>query len=205
LSEAIIFKLRHSTFPMDNETAGANLIKADSAAIFESVFKTHFRNLHTYAFTIVKDDDTAEELVQQVFYKLWEKKDQVQIQQSITAYLYKAVYNECLNFVRHTKVKTAHRASAIHHNTGQTNAGDPAAIRELQQRIDSALTELPEQCRTIFQLSRFEELKYRDIAAKLGISVKTVENQMGKALRLLRLKLAEFLPVLLTIIINMKK
>ena len=85
---------------------------------------------------------------------------------------------------------------------------DQVALKELQQKIDKSINELPEQCRAIFQMSRFEDLKYRDIAAKLGISVKTVENQMGKALRTLRTKLAEFLPVLILLfvnVLNMKK
>ena len=205
MSEAIIFNLRYSTFPMDNETAGINLINADSSALFENVFKAHFKNLHAYAFTIVKDDATAEEMVQQVFYKLWENKEQIKIQQSITAYLYKAVYNESLNFLRHNKVKATYRVHTAYNNRDMENVADPAAIKELQQKIDIALSELPEQCRTIFQLSRFEELKYKNIADTLGISVKTVENQMGKALRLLRSKLSEFLPVLLILIINAKK
>jgi RNA polymerase sigma-70 factor (ECF subfamily) len=73
---------------------------------------------------------------------------------------------------------------------------------ELEKKLRKALNELPEQCRIIFQLSRFEELRYREIAEKLGISVKTVENQMGKALKLLRVKLVDFLPLLLLSLLN---
>ena len=75
-------------------------------------------------------------------------------------------------------------------------------LSELQQHLNKALSELPEQCRTIFQMSRYEELKYQEIADKLGLSVKTIENQMGKALRLLREKLKDFLPILLLILLN---
>jgi RNA polymerase sigma-70 factor, ECF subfamily len=82
------------------------------------------------------------------------------------------------------------------------NAADKLKLKELEVKLDQALKELPEQCRTIFQLSRFEELKYMEIAGKLGISVKTVENQMGKALKLLRTKLKDFLPMLIFLFLN---
>ncbi len=83
------------------------------------------------------------------------------------------------------------------------NATDRLKLKELEEKLDIALKELPEQCRTIFQMSRFEELKYLEIADKLGISVKTVENQMGKALRILRLKLVDFLPTILVLLLNL--
>jgi len=76
---------------------------------------------------------------------------------------------------------------------------------QLNEQLSNALRELPEQCRTVFQLSRFEDLKYREIATQLGISEKTVENQMGKALRLLRMKLVDFLPLIITLTMLMKK
>ena len=79
------------------------------------------------------------------------------------------------------------------------NAEDKIASAQLNEQLSNALRELPEQCRTIFQLSRFEDLKYREIAVQLGISEKTVENQMGKALKLLRMKLVDFLPLIITI------
>ncbi len=190
---------------MDNETVGMSSVNVDGTALFETVFKTHFKNLHTYAFSILRDDAAAEEVVQQIFYKLWEKREQIQIQHSLTSYLYRAVYNESLNCLRHAKVRATHRAATLRGNTDEATTGDPAAIKELQRKIEIAMNELPEQCRTIFQLSRFEDLKYKSIAAQLGISVKTVENQMGKALRLLRSKLSEFLPIVAAVIINMKK
>jgi RNA polymerase sigma-70 factor (ECF subfamily) len=187
---------------MDKDTGGV-FLNADSAVVFENVFKMHFKSLLSYACTIVKDEAVAEEMVQNVFYKLWEKKEQVRVDGSLNAYLYRAVYNECLNYLKHNKVKAMYR-ERMAHNSPYENDTDNAALKELQQKIDKALDELPEQCRAIFQLSRFEELTYREIADKLHISVKTVENQMGKALRILRAKLAEFLPALLLFIINMQ-
>jgi len=84
-----------------------------------------------------------------------------------------------------------------HQQTEQEKPAEKVIMGELEKKLETALRELPEQCRTIFQLSRFEDLKYKEIADKLGLSVKTIENQMGKALRLLRLKLVDFLPTIL--------
>jgi RNA polymerase sigma-70 factor (ECF subfamily) len=202
LAEAIIFNPGYPNLLMDNDAAGIHQLNADSSALFENVFKTHFKSLHAYALAILKDDATAEEIVQNVFYKLWEKKDKITIESSLTAYLYKAVYYESLNYLKHVKVKEIHHAHVTRHNVGGDTT-DSLALKELQQKIDLAITQLPEQCRTIFQLSRYEGLKYRMIADKMGISVKTVESQMGKALKTLRIKLIEYLPLLL-LIINLK-
>jgi RNA polymerase sigma-70 factor (ECF subfamily) len=171
---------------------------------FEEVFKTHFKALHSYAYTLVREDMLAEEMVQQVFFKLWEKKDSLQIEGSATAYLYRSVYHECLNYLKHQKVRAAYQQYAKALPEG-SNGGTAQKIQlsELQQHLNKALGELPEQCRTIFQMSRYEELKYQEIADRLGLSVKTIENQMGKALRLLREKLKDFLPLLLLILLNL--
>ncbi len=167
-----------------------------STQAFEEVFKSHFKALYAYAYTILKEDIMAEEMVQKVFCKLWEKKDAIQIEQSLPAYLYRAVYNECLNHLKHENVKRTYQSYVMHTTTESVeSAGKKVMLRELEHKIAEALKRLPEQCRTIFQLSRFEELKYREIADKLNLSVKTVENQMGKALKIMRTQLKEYLPV----------
>ena len=113
---------------------------------------------------------------------------------SISAYLYRAVHNESLNYIKHQQVRSSHTLHVAYNMKNEVEHRAKQVIAaELEKKIHSALNELPEQCRTIFQMSRFDEMKYREIADKLGISVKTVENQMGKALKLLRMKLVEFL------------
>ena len=183
--------------PYPHRTSATNTVN-----VFEDAFKTHFKGLHAYAYTIVKDDIMAEEMVQNVFYKLWKNKETIAIDQSVAAYLYRSVYNESLNYLKHLKVRSAYRSFATRTMENINNAAERLKLKELEEKLDQALKELPEQCRTIFQMSRFEELKYMEIAGKLGISVKTVENQMGKALRLLRASLADFLPVLLLLLLN---
>lgn len=173
------------------------LVQKDEGA-FEQVFKTHFKNLHAYACTIVKDSPVAEGIVQNVFLKLWDRGENLNISASVTAYLYRAVYNESCNYIKHQKVKQSYSQYAHHSMSATTKetASKKVLLAELEQKIKTALSELPEQCRTILQMSRFEELRYQEIADKLGISVKTVEAQMSKALKLLRIKLVDYLPVI---------
>ena len=165
----------------------------DDENAFEQLFKKHYNALHAYAQVILKDEDLAEEIVQAMFLKFWEKRGSLKIQ-SIKAYLYKCVYNDSLNYLKQEKTKTKYQEFTLHTmNTEHEPASFKVELSELQQRLREALNDLPEQCRTIFQMSRFEELKYREIADHLGLSIKTVENQMGKALKILRFKLADFL------------
>ncbi|MGF2413155.1 RNA polymerase sigma-70 factor [Ferruginibacter sp.] len=181
---------------LDNEAIVALLAKRDESA-FEQVFKLYFKNLHAYACVMLKEDDFAEEIVQQVFLKLWERTENITISSSVAAYLYRAVHNECLNYLKHQKVKAAHRLHVAYSmKQVSTSAFQTLQAKELEKKLHCILNELPEQCRTIFQMSRFEELKYREIADQLRISVKTVENQMGKALRILREQLTDYLPFL---------
>lgn len=203
LQQAVIFASETATHRMPE--IGITITGKNINLVFEQVFKEHFKNLHAYACSILKDEDEAEEMVQNVFYKLWEKKEKISELQSVPAYLYRAVHNECMNYVKHEKVKMAYEAHAVHHGSISGQATDTATARELEQRIGDALASLPEQCRTIFQMSRFEELKYREIADKLGLSVKTVENQMGKALKILRTKLADYISVVWLLLITLIK
>lgn len=182
------------------ETAVSLQAVRDEAG-FEQVFKTHFKRLHAYAFTLLQNEAEAEETVQQVFFKLWERKENLSHDAPVTAYLYRAVHNESLNYLKHQQVKSRHQLQVAYRMKSESQQpGERSASAELEKKIHAALQDLPEQCRTIFQLSRFEELKYREIADKLDISVKTVENQMGKALKILRAKLVDFLAGLVIII-----
>jgi RNA polymerase sigma-70 factor, ECF subfamily len=185
---------------LENETITTLLSQRDGAA-FEQVFKKHYKRLHAYAITILRDEDEAEEMVQQVFFKIWDRNESLTVAGSVSAYLYRAVHNECLNYLKHQKVKSVHQLYVAHSMKNEVeHPAKKINTKELEQKIHSALNELPEQCRTIFQLSRFDELKYREIADKLGLSVKTVENQMGKALKLMRVKLVDFLTFILLVI-----
>ena len=187
---------------LENESIGTLLAQRDEAA-FEQMFKTHFKRLNAYAFTILRDEIQAEDMVQQVFFKLWERNENLSLTGSISSYLYRAVHNESLNYIKHQKVRSNHQLNVAYNMKNEVeHPAKKIMAGELEKKIHTALNELPEQCRTIFQMSRFDELKYREIADKLGISVKTVESQMSKALRLLRVKLVDFLIFILLFIHN---
>jgi len=188
-----------------SDSTAIGLIKQGSQKAFERLFKDHFKNLHAYAYTFLKDDEMAEEVVQNVFCRIWEKRDQLKTDGSIKAYLYRSVHNESLNYLKHQKVRAnfgVYYAGEMEQFGNDDSASKKLLTAELQKHIEKALSELPEQCRIIFQLSRFEQLKYQQIADQMGLSIKTIENQMGKALRVMRQKLAEFLPIILLLFMN---
>lgn len=171
---------------------------------FDRVYLSHYPALYNYAFTMLADKQLAEEMVHQVFLKMLERNAPVTIHTSIKAYLYRAVNNECLNYIKHQKVKQSHQTYTMNTVNHQTETpANKLQFRELELRLHKAINDLPLQCRIVFQMSRFEELKYAEIAAELGISIKTVENQMGKALKRLRVQLADYLPFILWILINL--
>ncbi|WP_353124308.1 RNA polymerase sigma-70 factor [Parapedobacter pyrenivorans] len=169
---------------------------------FEEAFKSNFKALHAYAHTLLQDALMAEEIVQTVFLKLWENRERMTIHTSLRAYLYKSVYHESLNYLKHKKVQRKYMEEAMVEQK-QRQTDELTADSELRHQLHAALQRLPEKCRTVFQLSRFEELRYHEIAERLGISVKTVEAHMGKALKLLRVRLADFLPVLIVLLPNL--
>ncbi|HYH14232.1 MAG TPA: RNA polymerase sigma-70 factor [Flavisolibacter sp.] len=163
-------------------------VKDERLFDFETHFHTHFEALHRYAFTLLKDSEDAKDIVQQVYIKLWEKSQDLEVQQSVKSYLYRAVYNQCLNKIRDTKVRSRY-AEGIMQEKVEGVFSDETVVRETQNRINLAIESLPAQCSIIFKKSRFEEKKYGEIATELGLSVKTVEAQMSKALKVLREKL----------------
>lgn len=167
---------------------------------FETAFKTHYKGLFAYATSILKDGEMAEEVVQNLFVRLWEKNRALEVEGSLSSYLYRAVHNDCLNHLKHLKVRQTYQDYAMERAEHPNTVSEDVEAKELQSQLIKALNELPERCRTIFQLSRFEELKYSEIAERLLLPPKTVENEMGKALRLLRIKLVDFLALVLYIL-----
>lgn len=169
---------------------------------FDQIYLENFPTLHRYAYTILNDRELAEEMVHQVFLKILERTEPVDLHTSLKSYLLRSVNNECLNYIKHQKVRQNYHSYAIHSMRDRVeNPSSKLACQELELHIAQAINDLPEQCRTIFQLSRFEDLKYGEIAIQLGISVKTVESHMRKALKRLRLELADYLPLIGWIVI----
>jgi RNA polymerase sigma-70 factor, ECF subfamily len=173
-------------------------LKEGKQTSFEMIFRTYYQPLCKYAYSFLNDRDEAEEVVQSSFIQVWEKRADLNIQTSLKSYLYRMVRNACLNVIKHEKVKNQHaQVQLAGGEPSQDSSSQRVIASELEQKIYESMKVLPEQCRLVFQLSRFEELKYHEIADQLNISVKTVENQVGKALKIMRTQLKEYLPLLL--------
>ena len=154
---------------------------------FELIFKKYYQKLCAYARRFIYSDESAEEVVQEVFVRFWERSETLNPDSSLAAYLYRSVYNTCLNYLKHEKVKDTYRSYVINFMNDTAQAIDEDFKQQEKIRlIKEAINELPPRCSEIFKLSRFEGLKYQEIADYLEISVKTVEVQMGKALKTLR-------------------
>ncbi len=171
------------------------LQRGDKSAL-EAIFKTHYENLVGFAVKYLGSQEDAESAVQDVFLKLWNKGEELTIRTTVKSYLFGAVRNTCLNQIKHRKVEQSYTQEQVHlRNEGFFQ--EDLEFDELQEKIAAALEKLPEKCRAIYSLSRDEGMKYKEIAETLDISVKTVENQMGKALKILREELSEYLPAVL--------
>lgn len=163
---------------------------------FGIIFDAYYGALVRYAHTILRDMDEAEDVVQSVFIRIWQGRERLDEVVMLRSVLYKAVQNGCFNKLKHLKVRAVH-AKSVQHYGEQYDYNEGVLNSELQRRIEEVIEGLPAQCGKIFKMSRFEEMKYQEIADALGLSVKTVENQMGKALKILRVELKDYLPLVL--------
>lgn len=154
-------------------------------ASFKHLFEVYFERLHRYAYTLLKDQDEAKDAVQEVFASLWLKKDSLQIKQSPRAYLYNAVHNHCLNRIRNQQTRQRYYQVYGEQQVPE-QPGKTMEEKEVQKGIHQLLQLLPGRNREVFMKSRFEGKKYHEIAEEMKISIKTVEAQMTKALKILR-------------------
>ena len=182
----------------ETTVSSTSTIQFDDVA-FEILFRNNFTSLCSYCqLKFGFDIDHAKEAVHTGFVKLWESRQQLSVDLSIKSYLHKCITNTCLDMLRHQKVRHKHERLVLEKEAG--NLHDPfdnADIKSLSADIDKAVSELPEQMKRIFELSRYEGFRYAEISAHLNISVKTVETQMSRALVKLREKLSNYLPLIL--------
>jgi len=168
-------------------------IRRGDIASFEKLFHHFYSGLCVYAGSLVQKGEIAEEVVQDVFYNIWKNRDTLRISRSWQSYLYRAVYNNSMMYLR--KMRRERPMEDQLASQMQIRSEDPADIMEFEEvtaLVARTLEELPERTREIFEMNRQQGLKYREIAEQLSISVKTVEANMGKALKALRLSLRKY-------------
>ncbi|MBN2274417.1 MAG: RNA polymerase sigma-70 factor [Bacteroidales bacterium] len=185
-------------------------LKKGDVYAFEKLFKAYYRNLCFFAESYVKEKAMAEEIVGNFFTNIWEKRYIIEIKGPVKSYFYTSIHNQCIKYLEHLKVMKRYRdyASARLRNIEMlAPASNPYPLanlisQEIVDDIEKSINELPEKCREVFCLSRFEEMSYEDISAKLNISVNTVRTQMARALQKLRDNLKDYLPLYIYIILN---
>ena len=179
-------------------------LKEGNQKIFDELFRNYYKGLCLFGKQYINDIDIIEEVVQDVFLKIWEKRHQLEPHSSFKTYLFTSVRNGCIDYIRKEKVRNKYSQSEI--QTGQFYIEpDDIPDNQMINKIKKAIEKLPKQRRKIFRMSRFLGLKYKEIAERLNISPKTVENQMGIALKQLRELLKEYAPVLLFIFFKIFK
>ncbi len=157
----------------------------DGSKGLELIFKEYYEMMCMSALRITKERSLAEDIVQEVFYELYRKRETIQIQ-SLIGYLKRSVYNRSLNKIKSNKDIFDSDDLNIELSDNSINSQEGMEFKELEDYLHEVIERLPEKCRLVFVLNRFEELSYKEVAKKMDISVKTVENQMSKALRILR-------------------
>jgi RNA polymerase sigma-70 factor (ECF subfamily) len=157
-------------------------IRQKDIKAFESYYKEHYKPFYLMACKYLKDSVLAEEVVNDVFMKIWEDGDKITIQISLKSYLYKAVINRSINLLQKIK-KEAQQRTDLNFISDEGYELKQIEENELKIKLYAAIDQLPEQCKKVFEMSRFEELKQQEIADKLGISIKTVKNHITHALK----------------------
>ncbi len=172
----------------------------DDREAFEKIFREYYKRLHGFAYTYVEERTAAEDIVQSVFLKIWTDRKNWDPPGTVKQYLFASVRNEALNILRHEKIVIETRESVIesfreHH---QAKKAETAETEALRLKIEEGIEKLPHRCRQIFLLNRRSGLTYTEIADYLGISINTVNTQMGRALKSLRDTLSDYLPALVS-------
>jgi RNA polymerase sigma-70 factor, ECF subfamily len=178
-------------------------IRDKDAIRYEEMFRTYFSSLCYFARKYVGDLDSCKEIVHKVFVNIWEKRADFDFEKPAKSYLFTAVYNRCMNHIRDQKRAFANPSLELSEEISDKSLNiNHMEAAELESQIWKVINGLPERCKEIFILNRFKGKKYQEIANHLDISVKTVETQMSKALKILRENLADYLHLFILLLIK---
>lgn len=172
-------------------------LRADDKTVLKELFQAYYTPVCNAIHRFIRDKNLVEDLAQEVFLRFWDKRQKINITSSVKAYLHRMAVNEALAHLRKNKRYHEEEFTADISSGEEVGAEEQYLYTELEDNIKAAIDSLPPKCRAVFQLSRYEELTYKEIAERMEISVKTVENQMGKALKVLRQKLKSYLHIFL--------
>ena len=186
---------------MENDNKLFLQIKKGNKSSFEELFKTYYAPLCLFARNYINDPDECEEIVQGFFMKLWDDRAKIDITTSLKSYLFSSIRNRCLNQIKHEKIKQEYQAEVINKSSVDSYSSNYFMEVDLMNKINESINSLPKRRREIFILSREHGLKYREIAEQLGISIKTVETQMGQARKDLRAKLKNYKQLIISFMI----
>jgi RNA polymerase sigma-70 factor (ECF subfamily) len=180
-------------------------IKKGDKNSFKLIFNNFYHQLCRLSIYYLEDEDEAKGVVQEAFVKLWEIRNELNVESNLRNFLFTLVKNNCLNILNRRQILLKHhekiRWMEIHYQYESLSriGNDYMEFNELKEKIDQAIQKLPEHCRVVFEMSRFEDLKNREIAEKLGVTQKTVEAHLTKSLKLLRNELKDYLPIIAVI------
>jgi len=167
-------------------------LKAGDERAFRALFQKYYSSMCHFARQFLNDSEMAEETVQELFVRIWEKRESLNIETSVKQYFFKSVRNHCLNQIQHQKIRKQYANKVMESSHQEIDQEQYYFEVDLIERIEKSIHSLPAKRQEIFRLSREQGLKYKEIAEELGISIKTVEAQMGLALKYLRDDLKDF-------------
>jgi len=181
----------HKVDIVDDETLLRDL-KTGSRVAFEKIYLKYWEKLYTSIYKKVRSGEIAEEIVQDFFVSLWEKRETIKINSSFEGYIFTAVRYQVINYFKKEIVKGNYKLQLQNFEDSNNPTLDQLYYKELSQIIEQEIQQLPDKCQHVFRLSRQENLNTKEIALKLNISTKTVENHLTKALKVLRINLKEY-------------
>lgn len=183
---------------MPNDLMILKKIKEGNIDTFECVFRRYYTSLYFYSFGIIGESETAEEIVQELFYVLWKDRENLNVMRSLKNYLYGAVRNQSLQYLEQRSVRERYRTNEQDKQNEQAEYSplEQLEYKELEKIINETLSKLPERRLRIFRMHRFEGRKYKEIAEILSVSVKTVEAEMTKAYQVLRQNIEKYIYLL---------